>query len=213
MSAQNRPLRSGGLIPAERIALTPETGPLRHGPDVSWLPRCLPGDDQGQSGACAVFSMASWAEIMHGLNISDSDALRVYGDALHRLGREYGGGLTFAEAFAASGEANWLPGASGIRRVTSLDKLIGQPLLAGYVIAPAWDNVSGQGCLDHMAPSQPVRGYHAVVIVGHGTLTHHPSGPWVYVENSWGSHWGWKGIGVMSIALHRRLCNEIWEIV
>lgn len=189
-------------------------GPLRSGADVSWLPRCRSGDNQGSNGACAVFSMASWAEIVHGTPISDAACLAVYNAALKRLNLSAGSGLTFGDAFTAAYEAGWLPGAQGCEMVFDLARLPEQPLLAGYAVTEAWAKPNAAGCLDHAA-GPDILGYHAVVIVAHGLLGAAPNatGPWVYVENSWGRDWGWNGIAMMSEPLHRQMIRELWAIV
>jgi len=214
MSSPRR-LASGGLIPTPSARFTaPIDGPLRDGPDVSWLPHCRVGDDQGQEGACGIFAFASWAEIMHARPITDTECVAVYHQALERLDRPQGSGLTFAEAFAAAHRAGWLPGAKRIEAVPDLDEIVTQPILAGYAITPAWDNVSPEGCLDHRAAASPVRGYHAVDIVAHGAIGPDPeAGARVYIENSWGLDWGWKGLGVMADRLHTELIGELWIIV
>jgi hypothetical protein len=129
------------------------------------------------------------------------------------LGRE-DTGLTFQEAFEAVHREGWMHGGqTGIRRVGDLLSLAQQPILAGYSVEPAWDNVSKQGCLDHSATGQG-RGYHAVCIVAHGFMERFNSrGRYVYIENSWGLGWGWNGIGVMSEKLHRRMIGEMWIVV
>ena len=204
-------LRSGLVLTAPCSA---GPGPLRSGADVSWLPRCRLGDNQGSNGACAVFSMASWAEIMHGRPISDAECLAVYNAALKQLHLSAGDGLTFGQAFIAAYEAGWLPGAQGCEMVWDLAQLTQQPLLAGYAVTDAWTKPNSAGCLDHSAPDD-LLGYHAVVIAAHGLLGAAPTttGPWVYIENSWGKAWGWNGLGILSETLHRAQIRELWTIV
>jgi hypothetical protein len=203
---------NGGLIPADGLELY-TGGPLRAGADVSWLPKCRVGDNQGNEGACALFAIANWAEIMHGREITDRQCLALYAATLKDLGRG-DGGLTFSEAFKAAAGAGWLPGRRGIQRVPNLTRLASQPLLGGYTINAAFDNVSDTtGCLDHTAGGSASRGLHAVAIVAHGSVDISDKGPWVYIENSWGVRWGWNGIGVMSEDLHRQICREVWCIV
>lgn len=202
--------RTGGLCLASSESL-PQSGPLRDGPDISWLPKCRVGDDQRREGACAIFAMANWSEVMHSHSISDNECLELYASTLKKLSRRTTSGLTFAEAFAAARDAGWLPGSRAMARVRDLSRLAEQPIVAGYDITGAWDYVSSQGCLDHDAKT-PSRGYHAVLIVAHGALQGVVGGPWVFIENSWGTDWGWNGIGVMSEDLHRSLCREMWVI-
>jgi hypothetical protein len=188
-------------------------GPLRDGADVSWLPSCLPGDDQGSSGACALFALASWAEIMHRTDIHDHAVLKLYAQTVKALGRTQRSGLTYPEAYRAARAAGWLPSAQGIEQLITMDALYEQPLLAGYIVTPAWDRqrVSKQGNLDHTAPRRQT-GRHAVVIVAYGSVAAFGPEKWVYIENSWGGRWGWRGIGVMTEDLHRQMIRELWRI-
>ena len=214
VGSQSRSPRPGGLIPSRplRPSVSDPSLPLRDGPDVSWLSRCHVGDNQGADGACAIFAIANWAEIMHGRAITDADCLSLYRETLRQAGRP-SGGLTFAEAFAGCRSAGWLPGARGLQRVGNLDALARQPIVAGYQITPAWERVSHDGCLDHSpAAAGPIGGYHAVTIVAHGIITGNTE-PYVYIENSWGAGWGWQGIAVMTEPLHQQLCQELWIIV
>lgn len=205
-SARRGGLRLSGAMLFRRLSVAP----LRDGADVSWLQRCIVGDDQGREGACSIFAIASWAEIVLGHPISDQACLVAYQDALSQLGRG-DDGLTYEEATQAAVAAGFLPGTAALTPCVDLSFLDEQPLLAAYAVTAAWDRVSSQGCLDHSADAG-IRGYHAVPIVAHGELRTQ-SGRWVYIENSWGLGWGWNGIGVMSEGLHRSLIREIWRIV
>jgi len=199
----------GGLIrtPAPIRKLR---GTLREGADVSWLPKVRVGNDQGQVGACAIFAMAHWAEIVHGYNITDQQCLDVYAQKCKDMGRG-DEGLAFPDAFAAAVQANWLPGARKLEQVSDLTELANQPVLCGYTVTPAWRNPNAAGCLDHTAPYQDLGG-HATVIAAHGSLQEDPGAPLVFVLNSWGLPWGWKGLCVMEESLHHDMCNELWVI-
>jgi hypothetical protein len=202
----------GGLVlTAAHPGVSPT--PLVAGDDVSWMPRVIAGDNQGQFGACALFAMASWAETMTGKAISDFDVLAVYMETLERLCLPENSGLPFQQAFDTAQFAGWIPGNKGLVAVLDLRSLVDAPILAGYAVTGAWDNASTQGCLDHDPALTEVDGHHAVLIIGKGKLYTVPGGPWVWVENSWGWQWGWNGIGVMSDALHRSMCRELWAIV
>ena len=205
----SRNRRIGGLILDDTLAAPRFLRALRSGPDVSWLPQCRIGDDQGEEPACANFALANWAEIMHGYNISDEATLAVYRAALRDVGRS-GGGLTYSKAFVAAHKSNWLPGARGIERVHDLSALKDQPILAAYRVTAAMDKLNDAGWLDHSA-DDVTRGYHAMVVAAHGSLLGIEGGPFVYVENQWRG-WGWNGIGVMTEDLHRRLVRELWII-
>lgn len=213
MCESNR--NAGGLVltkPRSPIKGMGGPGPLLNGPDVSWLPHCRPGDNQGRDGACAVFAFANWSEIMHRRDISDAECLDVYKKYLRRHGGQFGDGMTFGAAFRAAVDAGWLPGAKGIQRARDLGALREQPLVAGYIVTEAWRRVSASGCLHHEADSRAI-GYHAVVIVARGSMGAMPgTGPWIYIENSWGAKWGWRGIGVMSEALHQSMIRKMWRV-
>ena len=199
--------RGGGLV------LEPETlrasGPIGRIPDVSWLGYAMPGDDQGEDGACVLFAFASAAEIMHGVAISDQECTELYRRVLKDKGRPAGAGMTFLEGWEYA--APWFPGATGIS-FADIGNIVRGPLLGGYSITSAWDQTNDAGCLDHEARG-PSRGGHAVVIAAVGVVDRFDSlGRCVYIENSWGRQWGKDGIGVMTESLHGRMCNQMWEI-
>lgn len=203
------PRRNGGL----RLSSLVQPLPATDGPDVSWMQRIRPGDDQGSEGACALFAIANWLEIMRGVDTSDEDCLSLYRETCRSLSRPPGAGLTFVEAFTAAQNAGWLALSSDISECERIDQLREQPLLGAFIVDGALDNVSPSGCLDHGDDYGRVRGYHAMCIVASGNVTAVPGGPWVYVENSWGRSWGADGVGVMSYALYSRICRELWRIV
>jgi hypothetical protein len=156
-----------------------------------------------------IFALASWSEIVTGKAISNAACQKIYREVLAKYNRPPGSGMTFAEGFAAC-PREWFPGRTRITRA-SLAQIGGQPLLAGYRVTPAWDRPNKAGCLNHRVQG-PSRGGHAVVVVGYGGLAKFP-GEWVWIENSWGLRWGWKGIGVMGAGLHNQLCTEMWAVV
>lgn len=184
--------------------------PLRSGSDVSWLPRCRVGDDQGPVGACAMFAVASWVEIMYERKLSDQEVLDAYYAEKRKLGRS-DKGLLFTQAFEGAKMAGWLPRHNDITQVYSLDRLIDQPILGGFIITPAWHACNRAGFMpDGM--SLEIEGYHAEVIVAHGNISGIEGGPFVYKEGSWGLSFGWNGITVLSEPLFRKLCREMWII-
>lgn len=192
-------------------ASAPRPLPLTVGDDISWLARVRGGDDQGSHGACALFSIANWAEIMMESAHSDREILDLYQSAKRRYRRL--DGLTHEEAFEAARDAGWLPGASRILPTSDLVLLTDQPIIAGYAITDAWRFVSPQGCLDHSVPARPASDYHSQLIVGCGRLAAVAGGPWVYLQNWWGERWGYHGLCVMSYALHAATCRELWFII
>jgi len=177
---------------------------------------CRVGDDQGSEGACAIFAMASWAEIRYDKAISNSHCFDTYHKALKTYNRPQGSGLYFHEAFAACKAAGIIRQRTGMFEAT-LDDLYTQPLVAGYTMTRAFDNVSSWGCLDHGNPEADERGYHAVCIVGKGYGPHEAapsvSPTYIWIENSWGLSWGWKGLGVMTQYVHSLICKQMFKIV
>lgn len=206
MSMSSKP----GLL---RASDHPGVAPLVAGEDVSWIPRAMVGDDQGNSGACALFAMAAWAEIVHGVPISSFDVLAAYRRALASLGRAFGEGLYFSEALKAAQTEGWIRSTGTLRAERGLDRLKEQPLLCGYVVTDAFYRADpNTGCLSHDESLKTELGYHAVCVIGKGRLDMMPNRSWVYFENSWGWQWGWNGIGVMGVEMHTRLCREVWSI-
>ena len=203
-----------GLILTSPDAHPIPVTPARDGPDVSWLSRCRVGDNQGATGACALFAFASWAEIMFGTPISDSACLAAYEDACKRFGIPYVRGMQFSQAFQVARDHGWLRDASGLTRVHDLSELANQPILAGMSVTAAWrpENLR-DGVLDHDPNIRYVDGYHAVVIVANGViLSDLKGGRYIYIENSWGLGWGHNGLGMMRADLFKRLCRELWIV-
>jgi len=188
------------------------SGPLRDGPDVSWIPRIATGDDQGRHGACALFAMANWSEAVFDRLIGSEEALRAYARARELYNIPDGGGMSFVQAFVVAQEFGWMPGRDHMQPVDDLTRIADQPILCGYKITAAWDNINAAGCLDHSAPNEPVTAYHATVAVAHGSVPG-VSDAQVTGQNSWGLSWGFQGLFVMTEELHRRLCQEMWTIV
>lgn len=197
-----------GLLQSPRMS--GPSMPLRSAEDVSWLPRCRVGDDQGPVGACAMFAMASWAEIMYERPISDAEVIKAYDAERKRLGQK-SAGLYFPQAFEGAKAAGWLPRHNAIVEVFSLDRLSEQPILGGFIVTKAWHLCNGAGFIpDGM--SMEVEGYHAETIVAYGEITGIEGGPFVYKEGSWGLQYGWNGITLVSESLFQRLCKEMWVI-
>jgi len=197
----------GGLRFSTTRRLTAIKAPQPTDLDVSWMPRVRGGNDQGQVGACAMFAMGDWSEIMWAHNISDADRIAVYKATCRTLGRG-DEGLTYQEAFDSAKDAGWLPGARGLVEVDDFSRLAEQPILAAYKVTPAWQYASDQGCLDESQPDTDLGG-HAVCVIAHGTPPNLPEGVWI--ENHW-VPWGWNGLGVMTRDLHARTCRELWII-
>jgi len=184
--------------------------PSIDGEEWSWLDRARVGDNQGQNPACTMFALANWAEVIHGIKLSDAQIVQAWRQTAARVGRP-DGALTYPEAFDGARRAGWLPKAQQIVSASGLAIGRGQPLLAAYAIVPAWDYVSAEGCLLHdPAFAGPISSYHAVLVVNVGRVQ---SGPVrVVFQNSWGIDWGKNGLGQMSLDLHDMLIRELWAI-
>lgn len=208
--------RQGGgliLLPDELEFGTPQplTDESQVG-DMSWLKKVRTGNDQGQDGACTLFALASWATIMRKQKITDGQRLSLYRETLFNYKLPTGSGLTVKQGYDAAYYAGWLPDTYGLQPVTDLKDLNEQPILAAYTVTPAWDkrNVTFEGCLDH-TKLKPNRGLHLVQIVAAGDVKG-LEGKWVYIENSWGRFWGWRGLGVMRYDMHNELCVGMWKV-
>ena len=181
---------------------------------ASWMHRPISvGDDQGRHGACAIFSFAEWAELMHGVSITDEDCIRLYKATLQKLGLPSDSGLTFYDAYEACAWAGWLPNTNTIRRTNNLSELNRQPILVGVKVTDALYNVASNGCLDHEASSQTT-GYHAMLCLRCGKIEQTGTDTeWVVLKNHWTSGWGYKGMGICTKELFQDLVREMWLII
>jgi hypothetical protein len=191
--------RKGGLVLGTPAPQPVDQGPLQDGADVSWIPRCNVGENQGDDAACSMFAVGNWSEIMFRRSLSSAEML-----ALYRANAVMGG-LSVPSAFRAAQSAGWMGGRSVCMSTQNLDLLDTQPIIAAYAITEAWDRVNpASGCLDHNPKLTAEKGLHAVVIVAK------LDGKIVQFENSWGPTWGYHGLGQMDYALHLRLCRGLW---
>lgn len=174
------------------------TTKLRTGPDIDWRSRCLPGDSQGQSNACTVFAIASWAEVMLATEISNIACIDAY--QKERAYRQKNGGLQITEAFAAATVARMLPRGTMINRVYDLQTLSLAPIVAGY------KGVRWVAAANGSVSTETSESDHAVLIVGHIAGR-------VWIENSHGPAWGAGGFGSLSEAQHLTHCTQLWQIV
>jgi hypothetical protein len=190
----------------------PTPKPLRDDQDVSWVPHCHPGDDQGQTGACSVFAVASWAEVMLQRPIDDAVCIAAYRAERQRLHNGGDGGLYIPEAIVACATAGIIPPGVTCHAAPTLANLRRAPLVAEYETTVGWNRPNAAGCVDHAATAP--YGRHAVLIVAHGSI-----GPdvshltrIVWIENSWGRRWGHDGFGVMTEKYHAKYCAAMWEL-
>jgi len=203
-----------GLVLSSQASDPIPVTPARDGPDISWLSRCRVGDNQGSTGACTLFALASWAEIMFGAPISDAECLDSYYKACQRYNIPYGRGMQFSQAFLVAKDRGWLRDARGLSRVHDQDALARQPILAGYKVTAAWDPKNMRnGIFDHSEGIKYVRAYHAVVNAAEGTVDGPGGDRFTTIENSWGLGWGDNGLGMMREDLFKRLCREMWIVI
>jgi len=187
-----------------------EVNPLRDGAEVSWIPRCMVGDNQGQDGACTLFALANWCEVMSGEKISDKECIDAWKRARLRLHGNLNGGLSIPDAWYAAHKAGWFRADQAPHRVRDLQTLGEAPLVACYRITEGWSNTNDAGCIDHADTTEV--GNHAVLLVAHGILASANDIPMVWIENSWGKSWGHKGLGCMIEMYHKQYVRELWRI-
>jgi hypothetical protein len=176
--------------------------PLRTGPEIDWRTKCHPGDSQGETGACAVFAVANWAECMLGTPIPDEQAIDVWrAERMFRY-RDLTGGLQVTEAFAgAMIRTRWLPHGPTLRRVANLDTLSLAPLVV-CLSGLDWALPPGRVILSGIAPDSN----HAVLAVA--DIEGH-----IWIENSHGRRWGQDGFACMTHATFARHCVQVWQII
>jgi hypothetical protein len=176
--------------------------PLRTGPDIDWRSKCLPGDDQGESDACAVFAVANWVECMLGTHISDAETIECWrAERMFRYGHT-NGGLQITEAFAAAMlRGKWLPPGTSLRRVSNLGSLPLAPLLTG-IGGLDWTLPRGNHCLGRISSGT----YHAVLVVADIAGA-------IWVENSHGQTWGRDGFALMPHDTFAQHALQVWQII
>jgi len=176
--------------------------PLRTGPDIDWRSKCLPGDCQGETDACAVFAIANYAECMTGTPIEDAEVIEVWrAERQFRYGN-LNGGLQVTEAFAgAMIRARWLPHGTMLRRVSSLETLPLAPLVAGFC-GLDWALPPGTSLLAKVNPATN----HAVLAVADIAGD-------IWAENSHGPRWGANGFGRMTHVTAASHCIQLWQII
>lgn len=198
---------AGALLAGGEDAYVAAAGPLRDGPDVSWIPGMRAGDDQGQTDACVAFAIGRWIETVRKVYVPDWECVKVWRMALEAAGRT-AGGLTVREGIEGwKRQGKLSPGARAFR--AELWDLARQPLVGIYE-GSVFVGARRNGCCDHHAPRS--REFHAVLEVGHGRLTRIANRQMCYQAGSWGIGHGWKGFTCMEEWLHRERCRELWGI-
>jgi len=179
---------------------------------ASWLNDSAPGADQEQDGACALFTIASWIEVMERTIIRSKNVLNAYRKFCSRTGRNYDQGMTFPEALEEAKLNKWLPkNRVFVPAYPLVLTMHDQPILVGIQVTPGWQNVHESGCLDHAASRRSL-GAHGVLMVAHGPQNH-DSKIFNIFKNWWGENWGNRGLGMMSDDMYRDTVIEQWMIV
>jgi hypothetical protein len=178
------------------------TLPLRSGPDIDWRTKCIPGDCQGETDACAVFAVANWVECMLGQPISNEAAIELWRAERQFRYRDLDGGITVPEAFAgAMIRVRWLPHGTMLRRVGNLETLPLAPLIVCFTDL-AWTLQPGTSLLGRDNPGTN----HAVLAVA-------DLAGYVWIENSHGPRWGENGFARLTHGAFARHAVQIWQII
>jgi len=158
---------------------------------------CLPTSDQGNTSACASFTMCGWAECHDWRSThvpKQHPAQKVYERALLDTGLPADSGLTFTQALEAA------QGEGVISNKYKLQPVLGGNIrfafhqyglvLFGFNVGTNWNRTSRwSGKIDKMRSRDQILGGHAVLGTGYNGY-----GPWF--QNSW-LPWGKEGFGQM----------------
>jgi len=200
---------------AQNVILTPgaeyhpdPAAPLRDGTDISWMQRARVGDNQGQSGACTLFGLVNWIQVMGGPVIPDALIIDTWRRARMRYYGNTDGGLTVPQAWRSAVDENWLDSRQKATPVHDMSSFGKAPLLGCYEITDGWYYPNAAGCIRHT--DTKIVGYHLVLILEAGRVG--DAAPIVWIQNSWGLKWGYKGCGQLTEEYHRKHCKEIWKI-
>jgi hypothetical protein len=186
--------------------------PLVQADDVSWLQYTTPGDDQGDVGGCVFWTMAEHAMITFAL-AEPTNQQRHDAYVKEYLGGAPDEGATFPMAFITAKRIGWYPSGTRIISTTDIGYIRKQPLLAGIEVTDALTNVSKAGCCDHAASSDKVDGYHAMLVVAVGIISHiSTTQRFVFLKNWWRDTWGYNGHCIMREDLFNKHCKELWRV-
>ena len=177
------------------------------GADRMWMdPQTPPAHcpDQAESGSCALFAFAAWAQARtDAYAIPDSAIIEIYQkESLRRHGRE-NARLTIPEAFAIARANGIVPASAACVRVYGLDSIALGPLVAAYRHTDRWHATAEDG---RIAEGGTVDGTHAVLITGRQDGR-------VWIRNSRGPQWGLSGFGWISEQQHTGSVIEVWHLV
>jgi len=159
---------------------------------------CLPSNDQGNTSACAIFTVCGWGECHDWRQThipKQLPAPEVYQHALESNNLPDDSGLTFTQAIEAAQDKDCVPKIYKLQPVDFGDIRYAFHkhglVLFGFNISSNWNRASRRtGKIASMRRSDQVLGGHAVLGTGFN-----PYGPWF--QNSW-LPWGKDGFGQMS---------------
>lgn len=181
-----------------------------------WSDYATPADDQGPEPSCVGRAWAGWVECMVRRYIgvrAIPPGFQIDARAIWRRGRElfWGGSLTgglwIPQGLQAAVDIGVLPPGSTAVRI-GLDwasvgaSLCQTPLVQAHAVSEGWYNPSAEnGCLDHAAsPDAGRHGYHCTLLLDRMTR----ESKFYLFANSWGTQWGWNGLGLIEVRLWAR---------
>ena len=195
--------------PADGFTMGLRSAPLIAGDEASWISNVTMGDDQGSVGSCAFQTLAEWSGVMCGTQISNAEKTRAYLEDY--LGGAPDEGADFRSAFVCARKLGWFPGRSMILTTQDFAKLKEQPLLVAMKVTDNF-SVNAAGCMDHIADTGRVEGYHAMLLLAIGQITALGQAKWFYLKNWWRDSWGYKGMCIVREDVFLKLCTEVWFI-
>jgi hypothetical protein len=180
-------------------------------PEYSWVSKCHSGDSQGNTGACAMFSVVNWIETKYDRRISDSDTINMWKNVRLQKYGNLDGGISVRDAYHEAIRCGLISNQTKLERVSNLRTLKYAPIIGCYDVTNGWNHLNSAGCIDHKMNN--VTGYHATLIVAYGIIDSLKDQPkMLWIENSWGGGYGYKGLCAMTVRHHKRFCRELYQI-
>ncbi len=174
---------------------------------TGWADFAVPSDCQGDDPSCVGFAWANFVELMVRRYVS-RDAIpagcQIDGRAIWARGREMfwrgrmDGGLWLSQGFEAAADLRIFPAGSGAVRIApdwrSIgETLLSQPIVMGTATWAAWHEADATN--GAIAPRfRRNLENHATLLVERLVQGDGEHG---LFQNSWGSDWGWHGLGCL----------------
>jgi hypothetical protein len=205
LAALKKAQRAAGVMALAALLLLPAGSALAA--DRLWMdPQHAPAlcPDQAETGACALFAFAAWAQARTDVYaLPDSAIMDIYrAESQRRFGTDHGK-LTIPQAFAVARANGIVPADAACVRVYGLASLALGPIVAGYRHTEHWHATAPDG---RIAEGGTVDGSHAVLIAG-------ISDGRVWLRNSRGPLWGVNGFGWISEQQHDEGVLEMWHVL